>query len=252
MSTETLETPKVNLSDLTPAQKKQLAMEALAEEKSAKSKIQEQREAYKALVAETVPKALFKLAVASEFLSKAKKETFEYFETALQMKNEVYGIKERQRSHTFSCDGGEITIGFRVTDGWDDTVHVGVEKVRKFISSLSNNDETATLVEMVFDLLKKDDKGNLKSNRVLELQKMKEKFNNDDFSDGVEIISKAFKPKRSSWFIEAYHINSENGEKTNIPLNISSVDFAEGYKFDFLKPETNVNDIDVVQSKDEN
>ena len=228
-------TPKVNLNDLTPQQKKQLLDEALAEEKNAKVKKNEQREAYKQLVEETVPKAIFKLAYASETLSIAKKETFEFFEDILTLKNEVYGLKEKQRSHTFSGENSEITIGYRINDGWDDTVHAGVEKVRNFITSLAKDKETSTLVDMVFDLLKKDANGNLKSNRVLELQKMTSNFNNEEFTDGVEIISKAFKPKRSSWFIEAYI--TEAGKKTPIPLNISSVEFAEGYKFDFFSKE---------------
>lgn len=227
MSTETLE-KKIDLSQLS----EQELQDALAKKKNHKNA---QREAYKALVAETVPKAIFRLCHASEILSVAKKETFEFFEDILSLKNEVYGLKEKQRSHTFSTDTSEIKIGYRINDGWDDTAHAGVEKVKNFITSLAKDKETAALVEMVFDLLKKDANGNLKSNRVLELQKLTSKFNNEEFSDGVEIISKAFKPVRSSWFIDACLI--ENGKKTAIPLNISSVDFAEGYKFDFFSKE---------------
>lgn len=219
---------KIDIKQLT----EQELIEALAEKKKEKNN---QREAYKSLVVETVPKAIFKLCQASEILSVAKKETFEFFEDILSLKNEVYGLKEKQRSHTFSTDKEEITIGYRINDGWDDTAHVGVEKVKNFINSLAKDKETAALVEMVFDLLKKDANGNLKSNRVLELQKLTSKFNNEEFSDGVEIISKAYKPVRSSWFIEAYLI--ENGKKIPVPLNISSVDFAEGYKFDFFSKE---------------
>ncbi|WP_264547993.1 DUF3164 family protein [Flavobacterium sp. N2820] len=227
MSTETLEKP-IDVSQLT----EQELLDALAKKKNHKN---EQREAYKALVAETVPKAIFRLCHASEILSVAKKETFEFFENILSLKNEVYELKEKQRSHTFSTDTSQITIGYRVNDGWDDTAHAGVEKVKNFITSLAKDTDTAALVEMVFDLLKKDANGNLKSNRVLELQKLTQKFNNPEFSDGVEIISKAFKPVRSSWYIEACLI--EEGKKTPIPLNISSVDFAEGYKFDFFSKE---------------
>lgn len=199
------------------------------------------REAYKQLVEETVPKALFRLATASEMLTNAKTETYKFFEDVLSLKEKAYGIKEKQMTHTFSCETGEITIGFRVNDGWDDTVHAGIAKVEKFIQSLAKNEETSILVKTVFRLLQKDSKGNLKSNRVLELQKMCSEFNNEEFSDGVDIISKAFKPVRSSWFIEA-SIIKDGGEKVNIPLNISSVDFAAGYSFDFFnnsKPEDN-------------
>jgi uncharacterized protein YjgD (DUF1641 family) len=223
-----MSTEKIDLSQLS----EQELIDALAKMKNKKN---EDREAYKQLVAEAVPKAIFRLSHASEVLSVVKKETFDFFENVLELKNKVYGLKEKQRSHTFSTEHAEITIGYRINDGWDDTVHVGVEKVRNFITSLAKDKETSALVDMVFDLLKKDANGNLKSNRVLELQKMTSKFNNDEFTDGVDIISKAFKPKRSSWFIDAYLL--QDGKRVNIPLNISSVDFAEGYEFDFFSKE---------------
>lgn len=223
-----MNTEKIDISQLS----EQELIDALAKKKNKKN---EDREIYKQLVTETVPKAIFRLSLASEVLSIAKMETFQFFEDILTLKNEVYGLKEKQRSHTFSTDTAEITIGYRINDSWDDTVHAGVEKVRNFITSLAKDKETSTLVDMVFDLLKKDAYGNLKSNRVLELQKMSTKFNNEEFTDGVDIISKAFKPTRSSWFIDACLI--EDGKKTSIPLNISSVDFAKGYKFDFFSKE---------------
>lgn len=190
------------------------------------------RKAYKELVEQTVPKAIFKLCIASETLSNAKTEAFQFFEDVLKLKAEVYGIKEKQMSHTFTDGKSEITIGFRINDGWDDTVNAGIAKVEKYITSLAKDKETAALVAMVFNLLKKDAKGNLKGSRVLELQKLTKDFNNDEFTDGVNIIAEAYKPVRSVWFIDAALIN-EDGSKTNIPLSMSSVDFSKGYKFNF-------------------
>ena len=47
-----------------------------------------------------------------------------------------------------------MQIGYRITDGWDDTVNAGIAKVEKYISSLAKDTETAALVDMVFNLLK--------------------------------------------------------------------------------------------------
>ena len=223
MSTATL--APVDLTQYSPAQLK-AALQAQETKKEA------DRIAYKELVEQTVPKAIFKLAFASETLSKAKTEAFQYFENILQLKAEVFGVVEKQRSHTFSFEGGEVQIGYRITDGWDDTVNAGIAKVEQYISSLAKDTETAALVDMVFNLLKKDAKGNLKGSRVLELQKLTAKFDNEEFSDGVDIISKSYKPVRSVWFVEAALVD-ENKVKTPIPLSISSVDFSEGYKFEF-------------------
>lgn len=221
----TMETPVVDLSKLSKAELK-------AELARRDAQKDEDRAAYKELVEKTVPNAIFKLSRASEILSNAKTEVFKYFEDVLKLKAEVYGIKEKQQSHTFSYEGGEVTIGYRINDGWDDTVNAGIAKVEHFISSLATDENTAALVSMVFNLLKKDAKGNLKGSRVLELQKLTKEFDNEEFTDGVRIISDSFRPIRSVWFIEANLIN-EDGSKTPIPLALSSVDFSEGYKFNF-------------------
>ncbi|MCD0471460.1 DUF3164 family protein [Flavobacterium sp. JAS] len=220
---------KNQVIDLTQFSANQLK-EALMKIENKKN---EERDAYKQLVAETIPKALLKLHKTSEMISNVKTETFQLFETILDLKNQVYGFKEKQMSHTFSNDKEEITIGYRINEGWDDTVTIGIEKVQNYISSLSTSKETASLVKIVFNLLKKDAKGNLKGSRVLELQKLTKEFNNEEFTDGVEIIASSFKPVRSSWFIEASLIN-ENGTRTNIPLSMSSVDFLHGYAFNFF------------------
>lgn len=222
MSTTTI--PE-ELKRFTPEQLKAFA-KAQENEKEA------DRTAYKELAEESAAKAIFKLAIASEMLSNAKTQVFQYFENILKIKADLYGVKAKQQSHTFSFNGGEITIGYRINDGWDDTVNEGIAKVNNFISSLSKDNETAALVNVVFSLLKKDAKGNLKGSRVLELQKLTKEFDNEEFTDGVEIIAAAYKPRRSVWFVDASIIN-DDGSKTAIPLAISSVDFSQGYKFEF-------------------
>lgn len=221
------ETP-IQSKDLTAYSAKELKA-ALAEKEAKKDN---DRQAYKELVEQTVPKAIFKLCTASEMLSNAKTEAFKFFEDILKLKADVYGIKEKQQSHTFSSEGSEITIGYRVTDGWDDSVSAGIAKVEKYISSLAKDKSTGALVDIVFNLLKKDAKGNLKGSRVLELQKLTKKIEDAEFADGVNIISDAYKPVRSVWFVEA-SIIKEDGSKVPIPLSASSVDFSQGYTFDF-------------------
>ncbi|MBO9586617.1 MAG: DUF3164 family protein [Flavobacterium sp.] len=226
MNTSIISNQTIDLSQFSAKQLK----EALIRVESKKN---QERDTYKKLVAETIPKALLKLKKTSEMIQNVKTETFQLFETILDLKNQVYGFKEKQMSHTFSNEKEEITIGYRINEGWDDTVTIGIEKVQNYIASLSTNKETASLVKIVFNLLKKDAKGNLKGSRVLELQKLTKEFNDEEFTDGVAIIASAFKPIRSSWFIEASIIN-ENGTRTNIPLSMSSVDFIHGYVFNFF------------------
>ncbi len=225
--------PNKNLIDPSSLTEQQL-IELLAAKKQT---VQDNRNAYKALINSTVPHAVGKLMQLSDSLSQTKKETFAYFKDVLELKAEVFGTKDKektpQQSHTFSTDKYSITLGYRTNDGWDDTVHEGICKVNTFIQSLAKDESSSKLVRTIFRLLKKDAKGNLRAGRVLELSKMSDDFHNADFTDGVKIIMDAYRPVRTCWFIEAFFIN-DNQDKVSIPLSISAVDFPNGFEFDFL------------------
>ena len=217
---------EINLSNLTEEQRKQLFEQMKEEEKAKEQKKQQIREEYKNLVSETVQRNFEKLKGISEVLSKVKKEVFEDFETALEMKAELYGIKENQQSHTFTTpEGLSITIGHRVTDNFDDTVHTGIEKVKGYISKVTAG-EKAELEELINLLLKKYKYVNLKASRGLELERVAEKINDMELKDGVHIIKEAYKPAKSSTFIEAYYKNKQ-GKKVYLPLSIVNVDMEE-------------------------
>ncbi|MDI1278057.1 DUF3164 family protein [Methylobacter sp.] len=226
MTTETLIDP----SQLTEQQLEDLL-------RTKRNKTVQDRKAYKDLVQTTVPDAVAKLMTVSEALSGIKSDTFAYFKDLLKMKADVYGVTDNQQSHTFSTDKYGITIGYRVNDGWDDTVSAGIQKVTAYIDSLATDPSSAKLVKTIFRLLKKDAKGNLRASRVLELQKMTDDFHDVNFTDGVNTILQAYKPTRTCWFVEAYFMNEAN-EKVAIPLSMSSVDFPEGFEFEFLTAET--------------
>ncbi len=193
----------------------------------------EERKAYKELVKQELPKNIDVLLHASEKLAEAKTEVFINLLSLVKMKIDVFGVKSNQQSHTFSLPNGDsITIGYRVIDNWDDTVNEGVSKVNEFISSLAKDEDTGKLVDAVNRLLKKDAKGQLKANRVVELRNLADEFDNALFSDGVDIITKSYKPVRSVYFIDA-SIVDQTGAKNNIPLSISSVNFTKELNINF-------------------
>ncbi len=219
----------ITLSDLTPEQRRQLVNEAKQAEKKAKEVTQENRKAYKQLVDEAVPKFFDTLITQSQALSRTKLELFQGLKDLIELKKEAYGVKEGQQSHTLTSDNTKqtIQIGYRVTDGWDDTVHVGIDKVNEFISSLVKDEDTKKLVKNLNRLLKKDANGNLKSNRVMEIQKMTEDYDSDLLDDGLDIIRKAWAPVKSCYFIDAHYVDGV-GKKQNVPLSVTSVDFPQG------------------------
>ena len=66
----------------------------------------------------------------------------------------------------------------------------------------------------------KDQKGNLKASRVLQLRQMADKINDERFTEGVEIIMDAYAPIPSKQFIRAFK-KGDQGEWVAIPLSIT-------------------------------
>ena len=122
-----------------------------------------------------------------------------------------------------------------MVDGWDDTVNAGVDKIKQFLESLAQDENSAKLVTAINKLLKKDANGNLKSSRVLELRQLADEWKDEQFVDAVNIIQSAYRPVRSAFFIEAWYTNAQ-GKKIYYPLSISAVDFPEGTKIEDLFP----------------
>lgn len=231
----------IDFQQLSPEQKAELLKQASQEDLKAAVAAKDQqkdenRKAYKEMVNDAIPHFIQVIENASKMLSKVKFDIFDGLKFLLDQKAEAYSVKQGQQTHTFSDKKGNgITYGFRVNDGWDDTVNAGIDKIKEFLESLAKDDNSAKLVTAINKLLKKDAKGNLKSSRVLELRQLAEEWKDEQFVDAVGIIEKAYKPVRSAFFIEAWHTNSA-GKKIYYPLSISAAEFPEGTDIESLFP----------------
>ncbi len=218
----------IDITKLSESEKKALKADLFHDEKENEKQRKKEVESYKQLVKRTVENNIAELVQASAALASVKAKVFLDFSTLVDLKKELFDYKDGQKSHTFStAEGQTVEIGFRTTDGWDDTVDVGIEKINEYMESLSTSEETANLVKIINSLLKKDAKGNLKANRVLDLQNLADEIGNDKFRDGVETIRAAYQPNRSAYYIEAYYKHAVTGARVSIPLSITSVGFPE-------------------------
>ena len=228
---------EIDLDELTPEQIAALENKILQKKLAEKEAVKRERENYKSLVVKSVKEEIIELQQVNNILSLAKANVYGSFVTMIELKQELYGIKSGQQSHTFSDDdGNSITIGWRTIDKYDDTLDMGIGMVQEYISSLATDEKSARLVKHIERLLKKDAKGNLKPNRIVELQNTAEEENDERLTKGVEIIRKSYKPIRSVIFVEAETMDSQ-GRKQSIPLSITTVDFPEGFtpNFDVFK-----------------
>ncbi|PKO97059.1 MAG: hypothetical protein CVU12_01970 [Bacteroidetes bacterium HGW-Bacteroidetes-7] len=212
----------MDLKNLTSEQRKALLEQLKAEEIAEAQRKKDDQEAYKSLVDETVKKAFPKLIGISEKLAKNKADIREAFRKAIEIKKEVYGVKDLQQSHTFSDAQGQfkITIGVYTIDNYDDTVDVGILMVRECITGLGKDDDSKALIETILKLLSKDKKGTLKPSRVLQLEQLANRLGNETFLEGVRIIKDAYKPLESKSFVRAEY-KDENGSWVNVPLGMT-------------------------------
>ncbi|MGL5683605.1 MAG: DUF3164 family protein [Marinifilaceae bacterium] len=212
----------MNLNALTPEQRKALAMEALEAERNDQRKKEEERGAYKDLVSNIVDDLFPALLSMSEGLAEMKQQVYSNFAGALELKRDLYDVKDGQNSHTFTNKGANrrIVIGNNMVDFYDDTVNEGVAIVKEYIAGLAKDDNSSMLVSTIMKLLSRDQKGTLKPSRVLQLRQMAEKSGSERFIDGVKIIESAYKPVPSKTFVRA-ELKDDKGEWKSVPLGMT-------------------------------
>lgn len=227
----------IEIDELTPAQIAQLEQQIEARKKADNDRLKSEREAYKDLVNKTVREQIIDLQTVNNMLMIVKAQVFGAFSAIIALKQELYGVKSGQQSHTFTDEENRsITIGYRIIDSYDDTLDEGIALIREYIDSLAVDENTSKLVGKLNQLLKKDAKGNLRPNRAIELKNMAEEENDEKLRNGVDIILKSYKPKRSAIFIEA-EVPDAIGASKSVALSITSADFPEGFtpNFDVFK-----------------
>ncbi|MBR3712283.1 MAG: DUF3164 family protein [Bacteroidales bacterium] len=198
-------------------------------EKRAKEERKQNLDTYNKMINEQVEMTIPELWSLSEQLAAVKDAVFGNFKALLDMKSDVMKMtKDGQRSHTFTSSDGtkRIELGCYTLDNYKDTVNDGIAMIKEYISGLAKDEETQSLVEMVLKLLSKDQKGNLKASRVLQLRALADKSGNAQFKEGVEIIMDAYDPIPSKQFVRAW-IKGEQGEWLSIPLSITDAKCGE-------------------------
>lgn len=221
-------TQKIDVNALTTAQIADLKKQIDAAEKAKKQAIKNERETYKTLVSDTV-KDLFKPLVGlSNHCLNIKKLVFDSFDAIIEMKEDIYGVKQGQQSHTFTDTDSTISIkiGYRVTDGYDDTFSTGIEKVKNYMARLTDTEGAEKFRKILSALLRTDAKGNLKPSRVMELRQYANEEQDEELNDGVRIIEDSYKPVKSCQFVEV-KFKDEDNKWHSLPLSISAFDLVE-------------------------
>lgn len=202
------------------------AYRAEKQKKEAAERRKQQRTDYAAMVDDEVRTTLPVLRELSEQIKTVKSTVFGNFDAILRMKSEVLGLtKDDQRSHTFTTSDSKLrlTLGVNTIDGYRDTVEDGIAMVKAYIESLAKDETSKALVNAVLRLLSRDQSGNIKASRVLQLRKMAEETGNERFIEGVQIIEESYQPTATKKYIRAEYKN-EKGAWVIIPLGMTDVE----------------------------
>ena len=200
------------------------AFKEAKQKKEAEAKRKADREAYTALVDETIETVMPRLMNISDEIARRKAEAAEAFRGALEMKAELFGVKDDQRSHTFTNSEGtkRIVVGHYLLDNYRDTVDEGIAMVKGYIESLAKDDASRSLVKAILKLLSRDSSGALKAQRVLQLRRLAEETKDERFIEGVRIIEESYQPSPSKDYIRAA-VRSKSGVWESVPLSMTEV-----------------------------
>ena len=215
----------MDISNMTAAERAALREQLEAQERADSQKRQESIDAYKQMVDEFCADSFERMKKISELLRAEKERVFADADSLIEQKEALFKTKSDRHSNQFTTSDGKVTValGYRTTDGWDDTVNEGIAKVKEYLSSLAATEEGAKAVNIILKLLAKDKKGNMKASSMIQLEQEAAKNGNPLFVEGVQIIRDAYRPVDSCQFISVSY-KDDNGVKHVLPLSLAAMD----------------------------
>ena len=215
----------MDITKMTAEERAALMAQLQAEEQAEIQKRKESIDAYKESVDEFCKDVFARMKKVSDQMRAEKERVFEASNILIEMKESLFNTKQDRRSNQFTTSDGKITValGFRTNDGWDDTVDMGIAKVKEYLASLAATEDGKKAVNIILKLLAKDKKGNMRASAMIQLEQEAAKNGNPLFIEGVQIIRDAYRPVDSCQFISVYW-KDENGVKHALPLSLASMD----------------------------
>lgn len=198
----------ITLKDLTPEQKKAIALELKEEEKADKAAKAKNKDSLKKLENEVAVKHVGFFIFNRNDIEKGIIELFKDLEPIIDLRCEVFGNEKREQdSHTLTLDDGSasIKVGWNVRPSFTGTEAEGIVKIRQYMASLvGESDNEKVLMDMIQIFLKTDTQGNYDPKKVRELNQMRERAKSEIFNEGMDIINEAMIDIRTSRYIRGY------------------------------------------------
>ena len=162
------------LVEMTPEQKAQYEAFLKEQERKAIADAKRvQRKQLQEMTDEVMADAVAELQKCSDQLVATKKKIIDTFSTLMELRKEVNDEAGRKEQDTYMFTNTEgtqrIRIGYNMNDNYLDQVEEGIAKVKAYLESLAKDEQSKELIDLVLRLLARDQKGNLKASRVIQL-----------------------------------------------------------------------------------
>lgn len=215
----------MDINQLSKEEREQLKQQLAERERAEEANLQRERQSYNSMRDEFVTRTFQSLKQLSDCMIAEKQTIFEESAELDEMQQRLFRVKLDRKSRTLTHSDGRLSIkvGNRLNDGWDDTVEMGIEKVREYLATLATDEKSARLVAAITRLLAKDQKGTLKANKVLELEKMANESQDVTFLEGIRIIKEAYRPVPTCQFVEVRY-KDDNDMERSLPLSMSAME----------------------------
>lgn len=215
----------MDINKLSKEEREQLKAQLAEQERADEANLQRERQSYNSMRDEFVTRTFRSLKQLSDCMLEQKQVIFEESAELDTMQQRLFNVKLDRKSRTLTHSDGRLSIkvGNRQNDGWDETVEIGIEKVREYLATLATDEKSARLVAAITRLLAKDQKGTLKANKVLELEKMANESQDATFLEGLRIIKDAYRPVPTCQFVEVRY-KDENDVERSLPLSMSAME----------------------------
>lgn len=217
---------KIDIKNLTEEQIKELTEQLKQNAVELAQRKRQDKETYEELKNLSIRDSFTLLLSLSKTIKQVREQVFNNFEDVLQLKKIAYELTdeqlEKQESHTFTSSDGQISIiiGSNTVDRWDETVDVGIIRVKEWLQSMAKDEESGRLVSFITYMLKPNKDGVLKASRVLDLSKKASEFGDKKLIEAVGLIRDAYRPSKTSQYIKV-KMKGDKGQDVWLPLSMS-------------------------------
>lgn len=198
---------------------------ALKQRKEAKKKAKIQQEnKYKKDKDAFIESTIIDFQQFNKMLSNFKDFTLK---RGIELYNEMYKVYDREpkdhKSMTLESEDGQFKIVLENQERvhLDDSAKPGIEMIQEVLKEKFEG-RNKTMYDIINSILIKNSKGDYDPKLVSKLRKHVDKVSDPRFTEGLDIIAKAFKTVGTSRYVRAYK-RDENGKFQDIVIQFSAL-----------------------------